>query len=65
MLPYPLSIFKIQRYFQNELRLNDVYCRNNLPKISITKSQCMTLNEYANIKTHCGLLVMLKIMLHM
>ena len=53
----------IQIYFQNELWLNGAYCRNRLSKISINKCQCITLNEYVNIKTH-RLLVMLEIMLH-
>ena len=42
----------IQIYFQNELWLNGAYCRNRLSEISINKCQCITLNEYVNIKTH-------------
>ena len=28
-----LTNFKIQQYYQNELRFNGVYSRNNFPKI--------------------------------
>ena len=30
MTPHPLTNFKIQKYFQNDPRFNDVYSRNNL-----------------------------------
>ena len=30
---YPLTNFEIQKYYQNKLKFNDVYSRNNLPKI--------------------------------
>ena len=33
MLPHPLSNFQIQKDYQNELKLNDIYSRNHLPKI--------------------------------
>ena len=33
MLPYPLTNFKIQNYYQKEPKFNGVYSRNNLPKI--------------------------------
>ena len=29
----PLTNFEIQKCYQNELKFNDVYSRNNLPKI--------------------------------
>ena len=29
----PLTNFEIQKYYQNKLKFNDVYSRNNLPKI--------------------------------
>ena len=32
MLPYPLTNFEIQKYYQNEPTFNGVYSRNNLPK---------------------------------
>ena len=33
MLPYPLSNSEIQKCYQNKRRFNDIYSRNNLPKI--------------------------------
>ena len=30
--PLPLTNLEIQKYYQNELRFNGVYSRNNLPK---------------------------------
>ena len=33
MLPYPLTNFEIQKYYQNKSKFNGVYLRNNLPKI--------------------------------
>ena len=32
MLPYTLTNFEIQKYYQNKPRFNGVYSRNNLPK---------------------------------
>ena len=29
---HPLTNFEIQKYYQNELRFNGVFSRNNLPK---------------------------------
>ena len=31
MLPYPLTNFEIQKYYQNKSKFNGVYLRNNLP----------------------------------
>ena len=31
MSSHPLTNFEIQKYYQNEPRLNGVYSRNNLP----------------------------------
>ena len=44
MLPHLLNNFEIQKYYQNELKFNGVYCRNNLPKIN--------LDQYELIGTH-------------
>ena len=35
MLPYPLTNFEMQKFYQNESSFNGVYLRNNLPKIKI------------------------------
>ena len=32
MLPYPLTNFEIQKYYENESRFNGVFSRDNLPK---------------------------------
>ena len=32
MPPHPLTNFEIQKYYQNELRFNEVYYRDNFPK---------------------------------
>ena len=34
MSPHPLTNFEIQKYYQNELKFNVVYLRDNLPKIN-------------------------------
>ena len=33
MPPHHLTIFDIQKYYQNEARFNDIYSRDNLTKI--------------------------------
>ena len=33
MLPDPLTNFEVQKYYQNEPKLNGVYLRNNFPRI--------------------------------
>ena len=32
MLPYPLTNFEMQKYYQNEPKFNGVYLRSNLSK---------------------------------
>ena len=32
MAPHHLTDFEIQKYFQNELKFNSMYSRNNFPK---------------------------------
>ena len=51
MLPYSLTNFEIQKYYQNEPRFNGVYSRDNLPKI---KDGAYVINfyEYSDIGTH-------------
>ena len=51
MLPHPLTYFEIQKYYQNEPKFNDVYSRNNLPKI---KDGAYVINrvEFKSIRTH-------------
>ena len=49
--PHPLTNFEIQKYYQNELRINFVYSRDNLPKIK-DGAYIINLNEYPDIGTH-------------
>ena len=51
MPPYPLTNFKIQKYYQNEPRFNGVYSRDNLPKIK-DGAYVINLDEYSDIGTH-------------
>ena len=50
MLPHPLTNFAIQKYYQNELKFNSVYSRNNLPKIE-GGTYVINLDEYKSIGT--------------
>ena len=51
MLPHSLTNFRMQKYYQNELRFNGFYSRNNLPKI---KDGAYVINhdEYRSKGTH-------------
>ena len=51
MLPHPLTNYEIQKYSQNESRLNGVYSRDNLPKI-IDGTYVINLDEYSDNATH-------------
>ena len=51
MLPHPLTNFKIQKYYQNEPKFNDVYSRNNLPKIN-DGAYVINLDQYKSIGNH-------------
>ena len=51
MLPHPLTSFAIQKYYQNEPKFNDVFSRNNLPKIK-DGAYVVNLDEYKSIRTH-------------
>ena len=44
---HPLTYFKIQKYYQNELKFNGVYSRKNLPEIK-DGAYVINLNEYDN-----------------
>ena len=45
-----LTNFEIQKY-QNESRFNNVYCRDNLPKIK-DGTYILNIDEYSDIGTH-------------
>ena len=51
MLPYPLTSFEIQKYYQNEPRFNGVNSRDNLAKIK-DGAFVINLDEYSDIGTH-------------
>ena len=51
MLPHPLTNFEIQQYYQNEPKFNDIYSRNNLPKIK-EGTYVINLDEYKSIGTY-------------
>ena len=35
MLPYPLTNFEIQKYYENKPKFDGAYSRNNLPKVKM------------------------------
>ena len=51
MPPYPLTNFEIQKYYENEFKINGVYSRNNLRKIK-DGAYVINLAEYKPIGTH-------------
>ena len=51
MPPLLLTNFEVQRYHQNEPKLNGVYSRNNLPKLK-DSAYVINLDEYETIRTH-------------
>ena len=48
MPPHPLTNFEIEKYYQNEPKLNGVYSRNNLPEIK-DGAYVINLDEYESI----------------
>ena len=51
MLPHPLTTFEIQKYYQNEPRLNGIYSRDNLPKIE-DRVYAVNFAEYGSVVTN-------------
>ena len=51
MPPHSLTNFETQKYYQNEPRFNEVYSRDNLPKIK-DRVYAINLDEYSDIGTH-------------
>ena len=51
MLPYSLTNFEIQKYYQNEARFNGVYSRDNFEKIK-DGAYLINFDEYSDIGTH-------------
>ena len=52
MPPHPLTNFEIQKYYQNELRFNGVYSRDNLPNKIKDGAYVINLDEHSDIRTH-------------
>ena len=51
MSPHPLTNFEIQKYYQNEPKVNGAYLRNNLPKRN-DGIYIINRDEYKSIGTH-------------
>ena len=51
MPPHPLTNLEMQKYYQNDPRFNEVYSRDNLPKIK-NGANVINLDEYSDIETH-------------
>ena len=51
MLLHPVTNFKIQKYYQNEPRFNDVYSRDSMPKIK-DGTYVINLDDYSDIRTY-------------
>ena len=51
MPPHPLINLEMQKYYQNDPRFNEVYSRDNLPKIK-DGANVINLDEYSDIETH-------------
>ena len=51
MSPHLLTNFEIQKYYQNDPRLNGVYSRDNLTEIKDGAYE-INLDEYSDIETH-------------
>ena len=51
MPPHPLTNFEIQKYYQNQPRFNEVYSRDNLPKVK-DGAYLINLDEYSDLGTH-------------
>ena len=52
ILPNPLTNFKIQQYYENEPRFNQVFWRDNLLDQIKKGAYLIKLDEYAHTGTH-------------
>ena len=52
MPPHPLTNFEIQKYYQNELKFNGAFSRNNVPLKIKDGAYFINLDEYADVSTH-------------
>ena len=51
-MPHPLTNFEIQQYYQNELRFNSVFSRDDLSKKMKGGAYVINLDEYADTGTN-------------
>ena len=49
MPPHPLTNFEIQKYYQNEPKLNGDYSRNNFPEKIKDGAYVINLDKYADV----------------
>ena len=51
---HPLTNFELQKYYQNEPRINGIYSRDNLPEKRKKENGAYVINldEYADVGTH-------------
>ena len=52
MPPHPLTNFEIQKYYQNELRFNGIYSRNQLLNKIKDGAYVINLDEYKDTGTY-------------
>ena len=52
MLPHLLKNFEIQKYYQNEPKVNGAFSRNIFPKEIKDGAYVINLDEYADVGTH-------------
>ena len=52
MSPHPLANFELEMYYQNELRFNGVFSRNNLLLKIKHGAYVINFDEYADVCTH-------------
>ena len=52
ILLHPLTNSKIQKYYKNDPRFNDVFSTNNLPKKIKDGAYVINVDEYADVGTH-------------
>ena len=51
ILPHPFTNFELQKYYQNRLKFNVIYSKNNLSKIKDGK-YIINFDNYGPIRTH-------------
>ena len=50
--PHPLTNFEIQKYYQNQPRVNAVFSRNNFPQKIKDGAYIINLDEYTDVGSH-------------